>query len=306
MSAVRYSAKPTRVKSLRCGCIGTELRCDETPVTSNCLLGIQGWEHPEWIGSWYSPSLESTAMLGEYSQRFRTVEVDDTFYGIPPEPVVRRWRDSVPANFSFALKAPQQVTHEQRFAGQGGLLKRFLERVSILEGKLGPVLFVAPISFEPNDTTRDVLRGFVKELPTGFMWALELRHVGWFTEETHDLFTSKNVALVFGENRWIRRRTMLDLTKRPTADFAYVRWNTRPNADPRAEQLRNKEQVTTNWAATLEGLSSHVKTVHGYFNINSYGNGLRSAEELQGRIGQQWLEASVSGEAAVSVDRDAF
>jgi uncharacterized protein YecE (DUF72 family) len=245
-------------------------------------------------------------MLGEYSKRFPTVEVDDTFYGIPPEPVVRRWRDSVPANFSFALKAPQQVTHEQRFSGHGGLLKRFLNRVSLLEGNLGPVLFLAPIGFEPNDANRAVLRGFVKELPTGFRWALELRNIGWFTEDVRDLLASKNVAMLPGENRWVSRSLVLDLKTQPTADFAYVRWNSRSQRNPSVERSDSNEQNTATWARTLEGLSSLVSAVYGYFNINAYGNGMRSAVALQGAIGQQWLEASVSGEAAGSVDRDAF
>jgi uncharacterized protein YecE (DUF72 family) len=274
-------------------------------VTAKCLLGIQGWQHAEWIGGWYSQSIESSAMLGEYAQRFPTVEVDDTFYGIPPEPVVRRWRDSVPDGFSFALKAPQQVTHEQRFAGPGGLLKRFLERISIMEGKLGPVLFLAPIGFEPNDANRDALRMFVNTLPSGFSWALELRHAGWFTEEVSDLFRRKNVAMVVGENRWVSRSSVLELTNKPTADFAYIRWANRPQTNRSAERSESKDHVSTNWGKTLEGLSSLVKTAYGYFNINAYGNGLRSVEELQRTIGQQWLEASVSGEAAASVDRDA-
>jgi uncharacterized protein YecE (DUF72 family) len=294
------------VRSLRCGCTGTEQRRENAPVTANYLLGMQGWQHPEWIGSWYSQSIESSAMLGEYAQRFPTVEVDDTFYGIPPEPVVRRWRDSVPAGFSFALKAPQQVTHEQRFAGPGGLLKRFLERISVLEEKLGPVLLLAPIGFEPNDANRAALRVFVNTLPSGFLWALELRHAGWFTEDIFDMFRSKNMAMVIGENRWVRRSSVLKLMNEPTADFAYIRWANRSQTVLSAERSESKDHVSTNWGKTLEGLSSLVKTVYGYFNINAYGNGLRSVEELQCTIGQRWLEASVSGDAAASVGEEAF
>jgi uncharacterized protein YecE (DUF72 family) len=176
-------------------------------------------------------------------------------------------------------------------------LKRFLDRISLLEGKLGPLLLVAPPGFEPDDASRAALRGFVNELPTGFRWALELKHVGWFTNEVLDLLAGRNVALVSGENRWINRFSMLDLAKKPTADFAYVRWNNRPRLERTVEQSKSKEYVTANWARPLEELSSLVKAVYGYFNINAYGNGLRSAEELQSTIGQQWLEASVDRDA---------
>jgi len=50
---------------------------------------------------------------------------------------------------------------------------------------------------------------------------------------------------------------------------------------------------------TLERLSSLACGVYGYFNINTLGNGTRIFEETRARIGQQWLEASASGEATV-------
>lgn len=273
-------------------------------MTAELALGMQGWDHAELIGTWYSPSVRSSAMLREYSKRFRTVEVDDTFYGIPPEPLVREWRDSVPADFTFALKAPQQVTHERRFSMEGGLLKRFLERVSALEGKLGPVLLLAPIGFEPDDTSKSKLRCFVEELPTGFKWALELRHVDWFTDEVRDLLSNKNVAIVCGENRWIRRSVALDAATNPTADFAYFRWNARLNDTARVEHSAGDEHGAMKWSRTLDTMSGLVEVVYGYFNINAYGNGARSVEELRRATGRQSLDASVSGEAAASLDRD--
>ncbi len=120
------------------------------------------------------------------------------------------------------------------------------------------------------------------------------------------MFRSKNVAMVIGENRWVSQSFMLKLTNEPTADFAYIRWANRSQTVPSAERSAGNGHVSTKWGEMLEGTSSLVKTVYGYFNINADGNGLRSAEELQRTFGQRWLEASVSGEAAASVDRDAF
>ncbi len=273
-------------------------------MTGSVHLGIQGWNHAEWVGSAYPADIQSADMLGAYAKRFPTVEIDDTFYGIPPEPVVTRWRESVPADFSFAVKVPQQITHEHRFAGGGGLLNKFLHRVSQLESKLGPVLFLAPPGFGPDVANRDTLATFVKELPEDFSWALELRHVDWFTDELFDMLAGRNVAIVAGENRWINRSSMLDLARRPTAKFGYVRWNNRAFADRAVERPDCEEHVTAIWVRTLEKMSNLVEAVYGYFNIAAFGDGLRSAEELQCSIGQQWLEATVSGDATVSIDRD--
>lgn len=298
MYVARCSVKPKRARSPKCGCIGTEQRCDRAPVNSRMALGMQGWDHPNWIGDWYAPSLDSAARLGEYAKRFSSVEVDDTFYGIPPEPVVRHWRDSVPADFSFALKTPQQVTHERRFSDHRSLLKRFLDRASLLEDKLGPILLIAPPSFDHVELNRASLRSFVEQLPAGFRWALELKHAGWFTTELHDLLASKNVALVLGESRWIRRSSLLDQTKSPTADFAYLRWNNKPTSQESVTNPEGRGQVSANWSKTLEELSTVVNAVYGYFNINAFGNGLLSLEELRRALGQQWLEVSVARDAS--------
>ena len=292
MSAVHYSVRPKTARYLRCECTGIAERVDRRLVIERIFLGIQGWNHPEWIGRIYAASIPSSDWLREYAQRFPTVEVDDTFYGIPPEPMLRQWREAVPRDFSFALKVPQQITHEQRFTLDGGLLTRFLDRVSLLGENLGAILLIAPPGFEPNDATTSALRRFVDCLSVEFRWALELKHIGWFDEEFHDLAARKNVAIVTGENRWIRRKSMLTLLERPTADFAYVRWGKRSNDGIEAEQV-------TFWKDALVRLSGLVGSVYGYFHVGAFGDGLRSADELQRSIAKRTLEASVP------VDRDA-
>jgi uncharacterized protein YecE (DUF72 family) len=78
------------------------------------LLGSQGWNHPAWVGPFYPHNAKPADFLPLYARAFSTVEIDSTFYAIPAEPVVAGWRDQVPAEFIFALKVPQEVTHERR------------------------------------------------------------------------------------------------------------------------------------------------------------------------------------------------
>lgn len=275
-------------------------------MIDNLLLGMQGWDHPDCVDSSKPVPLTSLEMLASYSQRHATVELDDTFYGVPPESVVTEWKNSVPADFTFALKAPQQITHERRFSDGGSLLRRFLDRVSRLGGNLGPILLLAPTVFERNESSWSALEKFVRELPSDFRWALELRHHGWFGEDLHDLLAKANVALVLGENRWVRRSVLLGLTARPTADFAYVRWNHRHASGGAARGGEHEERVTAVWVKTLERLGGLVGSIFGYFNINAFGDGARSLAQLQHAIGQQWLEASVSENSSDAEGRDAL
>ena len=53
-------------------------------------------------------------MLHYYGERFRAVEINNTFYRMPKASVLEAWAAEVPADFRFVLKAPQRITHMQR------------------------------------------------------------------------------------------------------------------------------------------------------------------------------------------------
>ena len=57
-------------------------------------------------------------MLAYFSSRFPTVEVNNTFYRMPKEKTMLEWAEQVPANFRFAIKASQRITHKGRLAGR--------------------------------------------------------------------------------------------------------------------------------------------------------------------------------------------
>jgi uncharacterized protein YecE (DUF72 family) len=265
-------------------------------VIANVKLGIQGWHHPEWVGRAYPTNISSSEWLVQYSRRFSTVELDDTFYGLPAEPVVRRWRDSVQPGFSFAPKLPQQITHEQRFATGGALLGRFLDRISLLGENLGPILLVAPLGFQPEAENRAILCRFVEQLPADFRWALELKHEAWYTHEIQDVLAKRNVATVTGESRWIRRTSMLKLLEQPCADFAFLRWNGPIEVKPQSGQPESAETVTAVWKEPLARLCELVSSVYGYFHVRALGDGLRSAKDLQYSIDELRLKTSVSAD----------
>ncbi|HUH12984.1 MAG TPA: DUF72 domain-containing protein, partial [Longimicrobiales bacterium] len=78
------------------------------------LVGTSGWQYKEWKGSFYPEDLPTSAMLSYYGERFPTVEVNNTFYRLPKEEVVRGWAEQVPEHFRFVLKASQRITHHKR------------------------------------------------------------------------------------------------------------------------------------------------------------------------------------------------
>jgi len=257
----------------------------EAPV----LLGCQNWRHPEWVDSSRTNSATEIEMLRNYATDFRTVEVADTFAGIPPTPLLEGWSEVVPDGFQFALKVPQQITHEHRFVEASRLLGRFLERVVVLGEKLGPLRLAMPLGLKPTSDAVRTLKSFVHSLPAGFKWALDCRRRDWLTDELFSLLARRNVALVLSDDRWVNRSTMLDLASQPTADFSYVRWS---NRHPRGRNGRYgvaaPKRILAQWSPVLSELRSHVSIVFGYVSAGFGGDQFPSCIRLlQDSIGQE-------------------
>jgi uncharacterized protein YecE (DUF72 family) len=57
---------------------------------------------------------------------------------------VENWARKTPAGFVFSLKAPQVITHEKVLIGCDWDCEKFVETVSFLGEKLGPIVFQFP------------------------------------------------------------------------------------------------------------------------------------------------------------------
>lgn len=290
-------------------------------MTGKFLFGTQSWQFADWVDSFYPAGTKRGDMLRLYGLMFRTLEVDSTFYGVPPEPTVRAWRKSVPEGFAFTLKVPQEITHMRRLQGAGELVDRFLQRVRLLDEALGPLLLQLSPDFLPSKGNRTVLTDFLSTLSPDARWAVEFRHPDWLDDDVLRVLRDHNVALTLVDGRWIRRRRMLELAARPTADFAYVRWMgaARPDGVPapgstglaghsasstRVSQVGtvgfthystpqvDRKAELSSWADALKGLGQLVDTTFGYFNNQFQGHSPHSAREMMRLMGQEPVEPS--------------
>ena len=88
----------------------------------NVRVGTSGYSYPEWKGNFYPEKIAAGDMLGFYAGRFPTVEINNTFYRMPKEPLLQGWAAQVPESFTFVLKASQRITHIKRLKECGELL----------------------------------------------------------------------------------------------------------------------------------------------------------------------------------------
>lgn len=263
------------------------------------LIGTQGWEYGAWVGPFYPRGTKPGEMLGVYGRAFPTVEVVSTAYGLPSDPAVAGWRRDTPPAFEFALRLPQVITHERRLTDADKLVRRFVDRVSPLEDRLGPILIQMSPAFKAGGGNQTVLEKFLGELPSGFRWAVEFRDPGWTTPAVSDLLRRRNVATVLADGRWIRREQMMELAIEPTADFAYVRWlgAGKRLVDFSYVQLEREREIET-WADTVRTLASRVGKMYGYFSNHFQGHAPQSARALQRLLGQEAVSPDALREQA--------
>ena len=161
------------------------------------LTGTTGYSYKEWVGPFYPDKTPAAAMLRYYAQRFTTVEINNTFYRMPAEPVLERWAADVPAGFSFALKASRFITHIKRLKEVESSVAEFTRRAAFLGDKLGILLFQLP-PFMKKDLPR--LRDLLAALPPERRVAVEFRNDSWHDDEVYAALRERGAALCVMED----------------------------------------------------------------------------------------------------------
>src|ERR1700759_5349526 len=134
-----------------------------------------------WSGPFFPRGTKSADLLSWYSQAFDTVEVDSTFYAIPPDTTVTGWFERSPDDFVFSLKMPREITHFRRLKNCDDVLETFCERIRPLKQKLGTVLIQMPPNFTPK--SQPFVEAFLPTLPKDIPFAIEFRDKTWVTDE---------------------------------------------------------------------------------------------------------------------------
>jgi uncharacterized protein YecE (DUF72 family) len=242
-----------------------------------------GWSYNFWRGTFYPEDTPSDQFLTEYSKHFDTVEVNNTFYRIPSEATVTKWKQQTPETFLFAAKFHRVVTHLKMLEDVEDEVDRFLKMMSKFEGQLGPLLFQFPNTFGPKHA--DALSDFLAELPQRYRYAVEISNEKMLSPRLYTMLKKNNVALVIVDDPSLPRN------KEITADFLYIRWkgDRRKVKGTTGKTELDRRHGNDSWAETITRVLTNVKEVFGYFSKYYSGNPTFDAKYLirQLRIGQK-------------------
>lgn len=220
-----------------------------------------GWSYSFWKGVFYPANLPSRQFLTYYSTQFDTVEVDSTFYRIPRHSSVSDWSRQTPKGFMFSLKFPQVITHIKKLKNCQEETKVFLDRVVLLNEKLGALLLQLPYSFW-SDEQVSLLRDFLQDLPKSHRYAVEIRNKKLLNDSFYSVLRDNNAALAWVESPFMPQ--IIEIT----ADFMYVRWEGDRQLVKGTIGKREVEKLSNikSWAERLRKFSRAKTETFGYFS----------------------------------------
>ncbi|TXD37606.1 DUF72 domain-containing protein [Lujinxingia vulgaris] len=237
------------------------------------LIGTSGWSYDDWDGVFYPRGVSGTERLTHYATRFKTVEIDSTFYAIPSRSTVQGWYSRTPDDFIFSAKFPRSVTHEARLVHAGEDAMRFVETMSELGEKLGVLVLQLPPSFSIEEF--DALARFFEGLPDGYAYAVEVRHRSWLVDEFADLLKRWRVSVVLTDGEYLERFW------RVTSQICYIRWLGHWKAFEHFDRVQaDRSEELSWWVPRIQHFVERGGTVLGYVNNHFSGHSPATADQL--------------------------
>lgn len=155
-------------------------------------IGCSGWNYKDWKGEFYPEDLAKKNWLEYYMDIFNTVEVNATFYRLPKDATLEKWkRSAYRKDFNFTLKGSRYVTHMKKLNEPEESIQKFEEAAELMKTKLGCVLWQLPPSLHRDD---EKLEKFCKSLKGSNTNVIEFRHENWFAGEVYELLDRYKIS----------------------------------------------------------------------------------------------------------------
>ena len=217
-------------------------------------LGTSAFTAAGWEGSFYPPGMKPADYLTYYATKFDTVEVDSTFYRTPSISTVNGWARKTPEHFIFAVKVPQVITHEKVLVDCDAEFQQFVDTMDLLGEKLGPMLLQFPYfnrsAFTSSAQFIARLKVFLKKLPAGHKFAVEIRNKNWLDAPFAALLRDHGVALALQDQSWMPLPAAYKFDP-ITADWTYIRW---------LGDRQGIEKVTKTWDKVVVDRTAQLTT----------------------------------------------
>ena len=233
-------------------------------------VGCSGWMYKDWRGIVYPERLPMKRWFEHYSTMFDTVEINNTFYRLPPAQTVEAWAAQAPPGFVYAIKLGQFGSHRVKLRDAESWMPNHLDRAERFGASLGPTLVQLPPRWKRNAERLDE---FLSVAPTTMRWAVELRDPSWVHDEVFSVLQRHGAALCIHD-------LLPDHPWELTTDWTFIRFH----HGTRGRNSNYSERELEEWAERIEGWAAQAD-VYVYFNNDWNGYAVRNGLWLRRRLG---------------------
>lgn len=228
-------------------------------------LGTSGYQYDHWKGVIYPEKMAKKDWFRFYSERFDTVEINNTFYHLPGPETFDKWRNDAPEKFCYAVKFSRYGSHIKRLKDPDATIGKFLDNAQRLKETLGPILVQLP----PNwGVDLERLATFLEAAPGKHRWAVEFRDPAWLCRKVYELLEKHRVALCVHD-------MIADHPFRVTADWVYLRFHGDHYGDSYSPQALTAQSRRIHQCLE-DGLD-----VYAYFNNDKDGHAVANVADLK-------------------------
>jgi len=234
-------------------------------------IGCSGFHYKHWKGLFYPEGLAQSKWFDYYNNRFKTLELNTTFYRFPRLSSLEPWYNKSPGLFRFSVKAPRAITHYRQFINTGQWLTDFYGTIQEgLKEKLGCVLF----QMTPRMAYKEAkLEQIIESLDPSFTNVLEFRHGSWWNQEVYNRLAAANITFCGISHPGLPPEVIQNTST------LYFRMHGTPDLYKSKYDLKTLKQVS-NEIDSNKG----IKEAYVYFNNDIDGSAITNAFQMEAYV----------------------
>lgn len=260
-------------------------------------IGTSGYSFDDWGGTFYPRGVKPGERLNYYATRFKAVEVNSTYYRLPPPVVLAQMERKTPPGFRFVVKMHQDVTHKR--SADDAHFRSFLDVIRPLEdaGKFYGALAQFPFSFRCTRAAvghLDMIRERMGDRPV----FVEFRHDSWAREGTFEHLRKSGLGFCVVDEP--RLSGLFPPVVQETNGVGYVRFHGRNEknwwgggGDRYDYDYPDRELLE--WVDSIAGLGSRTTDTYLFFNNCHAGRAARNARRMAEMLGVEGPPGELEG-----------
>ena len=197
-----------------------------------------------------------------YLTELTALEINMTFYRLPSEAVVNKWKRDKPPDFVYCTKASRLITHYHK----SEYTLSFVKRMEPILDKKSVILFQFPDTFGLK-RMKEVDK-IVSVLPDDYKYAFEFRSPEWHTKEVMEMMPT-NMTMVCAniKGKYIPDPHDIEFA----GDFKYVRMHG-------TEDMYKGSYSDAQLKELLVGIKEWENPTYVFFNNTTIVDGINQAD----------------------------